>query len=133
MSEGRDKLYPDLVSLQTAKLAQEKGFDANVPDYFFDAGSRFSAPSKDILYKWLRDKLIFVHVTIEFIGSDEWVFAYEIQWLPKEDFNAKRRSQKFKVKKSFEESPGGTYWGGWDTYEEALDGGLREALKLIEI
>lgn len=140
-----------LISLETAKLAKEKGF--NEPCYAYYSESRdlmdhisafpgyynvgeqvdiLAAPTQSLLAKWLREKhLCYVFIRRECIGSDEWVFAYQLDWLPKEHWDAKRRAIHFKDKDSYNESPGGTYWGGWGTYEEALEKGLFEALKLI--
>ena len=97
----------------------------------FGEGERYYAPTQSLLQKWLREEhQIHVHSKIEFVGTDEWEFSYKIKYLPRDKFEAKRRSHEFKEVYSYVESPSG-YIGAWRTYEEALENGLLEALKSI--
>lgn len=144
-----------LISFETAKLAKEVGFtlQSNPFGYitkFYEPSTKIIrsygrhrvknideliyAPTQSLLQKWLREKHnIHISVTLEFIGSDEWVYAYEIIYLPKNEANIKRRSVLFKKIYSFSfKEEIGTYNGGWDTYEEALEEGLKESLKLLK-
>lgn len=114
-----------LISLETAKLAKEKGFwtlcdfihstqfDRPVkrkyhpqpfPDVFYEA------PTQSLLQKWLRDKYK-IHLTITSISQESW--QYHITMIG--------------------DSLGENYKEDFYTYEEALEAGLLEALKLIEI
>lgn len=142
-----------LVSSDTAKIAKDLGFNYPTcaryddqyqndwtlapPSTWFEGNHQgtltMSAPSQSQLSKWLREEhMIFLSITRESIGSDEWVFGYIVEWLPKEHWDEKRRSGFFKDTKSFVESPGGTYWGGWDSYEEAMENGLIKSLSIIK-
>lgn len=134
----------ELISFETAKLSKEKGFDLRQDTFYLNgnlwndhigrtcSGEIIEAPTQSLLQRWLREQhMIYISVNPEIIGSDEWEWSYEIQHLPKEHWEAKRRCGHFVYKSSFNESPGGTYWGAWRTYEEALEKALQEALKLI--
>ena len=116
-----------LISFETAKLAKEKGFDIEVNQYFKEAfpenlmnhnvNCNFnkyielccSAPTQSLLQKWLRE-----------------IFGYEV--LLDIDLNLdyfvciKHRDKGllFESKNTFK------------TYEEALEKGLQESLKLIK-
>lgn len=148
-----------LISLETAKLAKDKGFpqdfnklrgdnyynykgelNGDVTEYLRvlirkEDTSKFEsikAPSQSLLAKWLRDvHKIFLSVERCVIGSDEWEFGYYIDWLPKEHHEEKRRVGFFKEKKSFVDNYPHSYSGAWHTYEEALEAGLFAALNLI--
>lgn len=135
------------ISLETARLAKEKGFNLQ-QDMFYNAGSGFKlqsdpilrtgvdewieAPSQAVLAKWLRAEH-FIYITVErcVIGSDEWDFGYVIDYLPKEHHEEKRRVGFFLEKKSFEDNYPYSYTGAWYTWEEAFEKALIEALKLI--
>jgi hypothetical protein len=88
--------------------------------------------TRDILseLKELEKHLIFLSVEIEAIGSDEYVFVYRINHLPKEHWEAKRRMQHFKEKNSLQISGGASYMGGYDSYEEAWEQGFTAANKI---
>ena len=61
-----------------------------------------TAPLWQQVSAWFRDThLIFHTINHESIGSDEWVFTYEISYLPKEHWDAKRRIPYFKSIDSF--------------------------------
>lgn len=147
-----------IISLEVAKLAKEKGFSVGSPNYYnlvhgdlrtsgvgksgfapearpSNSNNTFAiaeAPTQSLLQRWLREQhYVFITVHYEIIGSDEWVFSYRFDYLPKEHWEAKRRCLHFEVKESYQESPGGTYWGGWNTYEEALENALKDSLSLL--
>jgi len=67
--------------------------------------------------KELAAQNIFPYVHFESTGSDEWCYAFTIDWIPKEFENAKRRCPHLETKRSFFAE--GSYVGGWDTVEEA--------------
>ena len=93
----------ELVTLETAKLLKEKGFN----EYYY--------PTKSIAQKWLRETKN-LHITIY---NNACGYGYEIS---KADNGTHIASSTYK----------GTNDGGeWDTYKEALEAGIQEALKLI--
>ena len=122
-----------LVSWEAARLLKEKGF--NIPtEYVYNTegdigkGSYYaynwndcgdsswtsaSAPSQSLAQKWLREKLnLFVH---SFCSASGWAWQIDkcngtfVKW---------------------SEYTGPNAGGQWDTYEEALECGIIEALKL---
>lgn len=94
----------ELVTLETAKLMKEKGMLTDIE--FFP---------QSVVQKWLRETKN-IHI---FIYNCACGYGYEIS---KADNGTYIASSAYK----------GTNDGGkWDTYEEALESGLQEALKLI--
>jgi len=126
-----------LVTKETATLAKEKGFDEHTWSYYYNdelchgvldnsevkwnSDSDYSsdhiwaAPTQSLLQKWLRD-VHQIHISVDYFGRSDgkagWGFEF---W-------------KMLVSTSAE-SP--SHWENFDTYEEALEQGLLEALKLI--
>ena len=114
-------MIEQLVEFETAKLAKERGFNEECWDYYDNGGvSRpnitkvsnkmklISAPTQSLLQKWLREvhniKLTVMFRENSITGTESW------DWLIKGiDVFYKR----------------------FKTYEEALEKGLIEALKLI--
>jgi len=124
-----------LISFETAKLAKKSGFNINVNSYYSPnhvlcvhdefnnvsfknlndhhdpigrQGKRYlSAPTQSLLQKWLRE----VH------NCDVNVLPYN-----------KLHNKYYEV--CVDEAV--TTWSGFNTYEEALETGLQEALKLIK-
>ena len=116
-----------LITLETAKLAKEKGFDESTVGFYLKRelivanpiiNKRFvdplediiEAPTQSLLQKWLREKNN-VHIQVHFINNS---YLIKIKYFEKEsimDLNIKKYLHK--------------------TYEEALEKGLQEALKLI--
>lgn len=117
-----------LVTIETAILAKEKGFNwicdngwikgmfTNGIDklyhsecYFDNSGIHISAPTQSLLQKWLREEH-YIHITITSISQESW--QYHIT------------------------KPGDTLDVNWnedyESFEEALEDGLLEALKLIK-
>lgn len=121
----------ELVTLETAKLLKEKGFNEYCKDIIKEDNNRimqsvfrtnknlpklcYSRPTQSIAQKWLRD-IQNIHICIYNCACG---YGYEIS---KADNGTHIASSVYK----------GTNDGGeWDTYEEALEAGLQEALKLI--
>lgn len=81
---------------------------------------------------WLnKDHFIFVDFSFNTIGSDEWVFSYNIVYLPKINHFTKRRCSYLQSIDSFAEGIG-SYVGGYHTKEDALAVGILKGLKLIK-
>lgn len=94
----------ELVTLKTAKLLKEKGMFTDI-----------EFPPKSVAQKWLRETKN-IHICIYNCACG---YGYEIS---KADNGTHITSSVYE----------GTNDGGkWDTYEEALEVGLQEALKLI--
>lgn len=121
----------ELVTLETAKLLKEKGFNEYCKDIIKEDNNRimqsvfrtnknlpklcYSRPTQSIAQKWLRD-IQNIHICIYNCACG---YGYEIS---KADNGTHIVSSAYK----------GTNDGGkWDTYEEALEAGIQEALKLI--
>ena len=118
------------ITFETAKLAKEKEFPQSrkAKGKFRDDGSIenlgiggsmidtckewYERPTQSLLAKWLRERYN-IHVTSQ-IGNLDFIntYHYDIRYIDKNKF-------KCKVK------------GNFKTYEEALEAGLQEALKLI--
>ena len=123
----------ELISLKTVKLAKEKGFDftallyrdSNTLQFALNWKARLEynsvfenpeqksnlikLPTQSLLQKWLREKyniIVFVAPVIPLIGD----YAYTIATRPSNEINA----------------------GIYASYEETLERGLFEALKLIK-
>lgn len=130
-----------LISLETAQLAKEKGFDweciesydpvnselypvgllSNNPvtlenfliDYnYYD--NHISAPTQSLLQKWLREKHNFsLLATVDTYESGDYSFEIWKTLVGEEPYMKMESST------------------NWETYEQALEEGLKEALKLI--
>ena len=133
-----------LISFETAKLAKEKGFNEECyftygeisEDYclfkseYSETNSEvneyiYSAPTQSLLQKWLREvhnchvEVIF-HSPLDdsYITKDNLRYCFEVNYYGKN----------FNIPFTDDED-----YSGYDylTYEEALEKGLQEALKLI--
>ena len=121
----------ELVTLETAKLLREKGYNEDCEDIIRGDNGwtmqsmirtnenlpklRYSRLTQSITQKWLRETK---NMHIEIYRS-ACAYGYEIS---KADNGTHITSSTYK----------GTNDGGnWDTYEEALEAGIQEALKLI--
>lgn len=126
----------EFVTLETAKLLKEKGFKEDVFTFYevdcvegdmilsetYDESENFnekndclSAPSQSLAQKWLRETKN-IHICVYNCACG---YGYEIS---KADNGTHITSSVYE----------GTNDGGeWDTYEEVLETGLQEALKLI--
>ncbi len=111
-----------LIEFKTAKLAKEKGFNIEGHQYYYDSpksilwhsikmemhneSDNISVEAQSLLQKWLREEHRLI-VEIDFLGTQAWdvgIANYKIPYL--RDY--------------------------FKTYEEALEKGLIEALKLIK-
>lgn len=119
----------ELVTLETAKMLKEKGFNEyckNVIDIvnilretLYRTNDNlpkqcFSLPTQSIAQKWLRE-VKNLHICIYNTASG---YSYEIS-------KADNGTEVLCMPK------GPNDGGKWDTYEEALEAGIQEALKLI--
>ena len=120
----------ELVTLETAKLLREKGFNEYCKDIIKEDNNRimqsvfrtnknlpklcYSRPTQSVAQKWLRETKN-LHITIYNSASG---YTYDIS---KADMGT--------VLYCFPKGPNDA--GNWDTYEEALETGIRESLKLI--
>ena len=91
----------ELVTLETAKLLKEKGMFTDI-----------EFPTQSIAQKWLRDTKC-LHIEIGYMYGDYWL--YDILTIPTHDLIG------------LSDRPIVRY----NTYEEALEAGIQEALKLI--
>ena len=117
-----------LISFELAKLAKEKGFIEEVFSmyaqndtlstdetvYNFNSRAGYSAPTQSLFQKWLRE----IHLLRVFVDqSAQEIFRWAIyRWNYNNNIGRwERIAQPL----------------SYDTYEEALEAGLKEALKLI--
>lgn len=121
----------ELITLETAKLLKEKGFNEYCKDIIREDNGRmmqsvfrtnkdlpkcaYSRPTQSIAAKWLREtKNLHISIIRNACG-----YGYDIC---KADNGTHITDGIFK-------GPNGG--GQWDTYEETLEVGIQEALKLI--
>lgn len=121
----------ELVTLETAKLLKEKGFNEYCKDIIKEDDNRimqsvfrtnknlpklcYSRPTQSVAQKWLREtKNLHIEIYRNACG-----YGYAIV---KADSGTWMEDDNFK---------GPNDGGNWDTYEEALEAGIQEALKLI--
>lgn len=108
----------ELVTLETAELLKEKGFILR--KYLIDVSTLnhcykyVCAAPQSVVHKWLRETKN-LHISII---RNAWGYSYEIC---KADNGTHISEGVFK---------GPNDGGEWDTYEEALEAGIQEALKL---
>lgn len=128
----------ELVTLETSKLLKEKGFKEDVftfyevdcvkgdwilsetydySDNFNKKDDCFSAPSQSIAQKWLRETKN-IHICV-YNCAYGYGYGYEIS---KADNGTHIACSTYKRTND---------GGKWGTYEEALEAGLQEVLKLI--
>lgn len=115
------------VTLETAKLLKEKGFNEYCKYIINDKGLMmetifrtskdlpklfYSCPIQSIAQKWLRETKS-LHIEISYMYGNYWI--YDILTIPNHDLVG------------LSDRPIVHY----NTYEEALEAGLQEALKLI--
>lgn len=109
----------ELITLETAKLLKEKGFQQR--KYLINVSTLhhcykyLSVPPQSVAQKWLREtKNLHIEIYRNACGYGYVIVkANNGTWM--EDDDAK----------------GPNDGGNWDTYEEALEAGIFEALKLI--
>jgi hypothetical protein len=126
----------EFVTLETAKLLKEKGFKEDVFTFYevdcvegdmilsetYDESENFnekndclSAPTQSLAQKWLRETKN-IHICVYNCACG---YGYEIS----------KADNGTHITSSVYEGPNDG--GKWDIYEEALEAGLQEALKLI--
>lgn len=103
------------ISYETAKLAKEMGFREEVDEYYSSdtkatsvSYNEYPAPTQSILQKWLREKYnieVFVHPHPILSKTDKY-YEVVVDTLYKT-------------------------WSGYNSYETALEVGLKEALKSL--
>lgn len=121
----------ELITLETAKLLKEKGFNEYCKDIIREDNGRmmqsvfrtnkdlpkgaYSRPTQSIAAKWIREtKNLHISIIRNACG-----YGYDIC---KADNGTHITDGIFK---------GPNDGGQWDTYEEALEVGIQEALKLV--
>jgi hypothetical protein len=122
----------EFITLETAKLLKEKGFKEDVFTFYeaecvegdlelFESyevenfntrPDRFSAPPQSIAQKWLRE-IKGLHIEISYLYGDYWY--YDILTIPNHDLVGLSDRPLVHYK----------------SYEEAMEAGILEALKLI--
>lgn len=106
----------ELVTLETAKLLKEKGFLQR--KYFINVSTLhncykyLSVPPQSVVQRWLRETKD-LHIEISYMYENYWI--YDILTIPNHDLVG------------FSDRPIIHY----KSYEEALEAGIQEALKLI--
>lgn len=133
-----------LITFATAKIAKEKGFNIRTKHYFdYSTGCSFSCENKEAtlidrkvehnhiysrptqseLQAWLRDKQqIFVEIQTDCTTAPK--FCFEINKFIGNPLDLSEKEWSWYFHKEFE-------WFLYRTHEEALEEGLKEALKLI--
>lgn len=131
-----------LVEFETAKLAKEKGFNIPCYNHFTRKGKfRFchpddvkysfvhenegwvEAPTQSLLQKWLREEHN-IFVSINTVSEEKWYSAEDVEHIPVHKYRVIKNIDNFKYDVIDWSEP-------FETYEEALEKGLQEALKLI--
>lgn len=117
----------ELVTLETAKLLKEKGFNEYCKDIINHKGIMmetifrtskdlpklfYSCPTQSVAQKWLRETKN-LHIEISYMYENYW--TYDILTIPRHDLIGLEDRASVR----------------YNTYEEALEAGLQEALKLI--
>lgn len=133
-------MQEQLVTFETAKLAENKGFDIiKSDDKFYDFSGnldytfqgyqeslekyeRTSAPTQSLLQKWLRDEHQ-IHIEVElYDNSRTYHWEYRVITSKDRDWNDVDCFDSAKRHYNREE---------FGTFEKALEQGLQESLKLI--
>ena len=117
----------ELVTLETAKLLKEKGFNEYCENVIDNNGVLrktlyrtnndlpkvcYSHPTQSAAQKWLRDTKC-LHIEIGYMYGDYWL--YDILTIPTHDLIGLEDRDSVR----------------YNTYEEALEAGIQEALKLM--
>jgi len=133
----KNEIKPTYVSFEQAKWLKEKGFKSNRKITYYLYGDKkprkyvggisnslntdlyISAPEQWQVVEFLRiNHNVHIRYTVEIVGSDEWLYGYNILYLPFEFNDAKRRCPHMLEINSFKEGMG-SYTGAWDTPQEA--------------
>lgn len=124
-------IQEEFVTLETAELLKEKGFDEYCKDIIKEDDNRImqsvfrtnrnlpkschSRPTQSVAQKWLRETKN-IHICVYNCACG---YGYEIS----------KADNGTHIASSVYEGPDDG--GEWDVYEDALEAGLQEALKLI--
>ena len=123
-------IQEEFVTLETAKLLKDKGFNEYCKDIINHKGIMmetifrtskdlpklfYSCPTQSIAQKWLRETQN-IHICVYNCACG---YGYEIS----------KADNGTHIASSVYEGPNDG--GKWDVYEDALEAGLQEALKLI--
>lgn len=130
-----------LIEFETAKLAKQKGFDWDSYVYYlpdesiyqtddpkdynnkFGRSGTYSAPTQSLLQKWLREKHE-LHIALQRI------FECNVEPVQFQGYVVYIGGKAFETDYPINKELVGNYFS---TYEEALEDGLQETLKLIEL
>jgi len=103
-----------LITLETAKLAKEKGFMEMTLTYAILGEGNVKFPTQSLLQKWLRE-------------------VYWIEVYPFAEGRRKNKTLEYQCEVTDDRiNSSTTIDGRFKTYEQALEKGLQEALKLIK-
>jgi len=143
----------ELISFKTAKLAKEKGFDENINRYYEQkhgstnihmyegsvTNNSILAPTQNLLQRWLRE-VHRIHIVINLWIDMDRVYHYNYT-LSQEYYPGTTKKTFIPFVKYVKKTGRIADWRinhpikenvySWRTYEEALEAGLQEALKLI--
>ena len=127
---GGNLMNEDYVSFEVAKLLKEKGFDSHYSTLFYKNDKlefykeerkkywlkvdEYAAPTLCMAQKWLRETKD-IHIMIDIYASG----YYAVLWKTNGTF----------IKTLVDKGPNDG--GVWNTYEDALNAGILETLKLI--
>lgn len=130
----------EFIPYNLAIKLKELGFDGkcfggyNNEGNLYYSGNNMDAcpvPLFQQAFRFFREKYyIFCSINICHIGSDEWVYVYNINYLPKDHWDAKKRCNHFIYIESYIDS-GSMYYGGWDTYEQAELACLEKMIEIV--
>lgn len=122
-------IYEKLITIETAKLANEKKFDQNGLTWLFyekngrrwncnheNGNKDYICCTQDLLHQWLMDKHN-MYLDI-YIGHDETGIWWNVDI--------------FKIEKGYDFEPLNQEDIGGDSHSEAFENGLQAALKLIK-
>lgn len=91
-----------------------------------------SAPLWQQAFDWMgNNHFIYAYIRKCVIGSDEWEYSYEIDYLPKEFWEYKRRASHFVYIESISFGSA-TYSGAWATRYEAQQNCLEKLIELCK-
>jgi hypothetical protein len=110
-------MIDQIIKYETAVLAKEKGFDIRSEPYRYNPIHEeltvlegVNAPTQSLLQKWLRDKFS-INIGLTYYNLAKSGYRNSTYWEYRLHYAG--------------------VWGQGNTYEEALEVGLQEALKLI--
>ena len=112
-----------LISLETAKLAKEKGFDRIKIVSKNNIEAAYNAPTQSLLQKWIRENFEIEIIIEGHQNMDHCTYYYAYLHDPNKECRSIYSSKKYKKTQLDCEE---------DEYEKALEVGLYEALQLIK-